>query len=386
MKKALVLASVASMIDQFNVPNINLLIDIGYKVDVACNFVEGSTCSDEKIKQLKAKLKKMGVNCYQIDFARNVLKVSQNLKAYRQTRKIVKEGNYDLIHSHSPIGGLISRIAARNLRLGKSGKTKVIYTAHGFHFFTGAPLINWLIFYPIEWMSSYLTDTLITITKEDFVRATEKMHASKVEYLPGVGIDVMKFRADVPEAVKQQMRQEIGVGMSDLMILSVGELNKNKNHEVVLRAMAKLGRKDVHYVIAGRGMLKDYLEMLAKELGVEEQLHLLGFRTDIKELYKVADVFAHPSFREGLSVAVMEAMASAMPIICTEIRGNTDLIDEGKGGYMFNPADVDNAYKALKKVVENSNLKTLGEYNTKKAEGLDVKVILEKMRGIYSIK
>ena len=223
MKKALVLASVASMIDQFNVPNIKLLIELGYKVDVACNFVEGSTCSDEKIKQLKAKLKKMGVNCYQIDFARNVLKVSQNLKAYRQTRKIVKEGNYDLIHSHSPIGGLLSRIAARNLRLGKSGKTKVIYTAHGFHFFTGAPLINWLIFYPIEWMSSYLTDTLITITKEDFVRATEKMHASKVEYLPGVGIDVMKFRANVPEAVKQHMRQEIGVGMSDLMILSVGE-------------------------------------------------------------------------------------------------------------------------------------------------------------------
>ena len=119
---------------------------------------------------------------------------------------------------------------------------------------------------------------------------------------------------------------------------------------------------------------------------MEEQLHLLGFRTDIKELYKVADVFAHPSFREGLSVAVMEAMASAMPIICTEIRGNTDLIDEGKGGYMFNPADEENAYKALKKMIENSNLKTLGEYNTKKAEGLDVKVILEKMRGIYSIK
>ena len=231
-----------------------------------------------------------------------------------------------------------------------------------------------------------MTDTLITITKEDFLRATEKMHASEVEYIPGVGIDVMKFRADVPEELKQQIRQEIGIGMNDVMILSVGELNKNKNHEVVLRAIAKLGRKDVHYVIAGRGMLKYYLEMLAKELGVEEQLHLLGFRTDIKELYKVADVFAHPSFREGLSVAVMEAMASAMPVICSEIRGNTDLIDEGKGGYMFNPADVENAYKALKKVIENSNLKTLGEYNTKKAEGLDIKVILEKTKVIYSIK
>lgn len=385
MKKALVLASVASMIDQFNMPNIKLLIELGYKVDVACNFVEGSTCSDEKIAQLKATLAEIGVNCYQIDFARNVLKVSQNLKAYRQTRKIVKEGGYDLIHSHSPIGGLLSRIAARDMRLGKGGQTKMVYTAHGFHFFKGAPLMNWMIFYPIEWVSSYLTDTLITITKEDFARATEKMHAGEVEYIPGVGIDVMKFRADVSEAVKEQKRQEIAVGMDEVMLLSVGELNKNKNHEVVLRAMAKLGRKDVHYVIAGRGVLKDHLENLAKELGVSEQLHLLGFRTDIKELYKVADVFAHPSFREGLSVAVMEAMASAMPVISTEIRGNTDLIDEGKGGYLFNPADVDGAYEALKKVVENKKRKILGEYNTKKAEGLDVQVILEKMRGIYSI-
>lgn len=385
MKKALVLASVASMIDQFNMPNIKLLIELGYKVDVACNFVEGSTCSDEKIAQLKATLAEIGVNCYQIDFARNVLKVSQNLKAYRQTRKIVKVGGYDLIHSHSPIGGLLSRIAARDMRLGKGGQTKMVYTAHGFHFFKGAPLMNWMIFYPIEWVSSYLTDTLITITKEDFARATEKMHAGEVEYIPGVGIDVMKFRADVSEAVKEQKRQEIAVGMDEVMLLSVGELNKNKNHEVVLRAMAKLGRKDVHYVIAGRGVLKDHLENLAKELGVSEQLHLLGFRTDIKELYKVADVFAHPSFREGLSVAVMEAMASAMPVISTEIRGNTDLIDEGKGGYLFNPADVDGAYEALKKVVENKKRKILGEYNTKKAEGLDVQVILEKMRGIYSI-
>ena len=381
MKKALVLASVASMIDQFNMPNIRLLIELGYKVDVACNFLQGSTCSDEKIAMLKATLGDMNVGCYQVDFARNVLKVSQNLKAYRQTKKIVNEGKYDLIHSHSPIGGLLSRIAARDMR--KKG-TKVIYTAHGFHFFKGAPLMNWLIFYPIEKMSSYLTDTLITITKEDYKRAQEKMHAKEVEYIPGVGIDVNKFRAEVPEAVKQQKRQEMGLGMNGVMMLSVGELNKNKNHEVVLRAMAKLGRKDVHYVIAGRGVLKDYLEQLAKELGVSEQLHLLGFRSDIKELYKVADLFAHPSFREGLSVAVMEAMASAMPIICTEIRGNTDLIDEGKGGYLFNPSDVEGALSALKKVVEDKDRKALGEYNTKKAERLDVQVILNKMKTIYA--
>ena len=383
MKKALVLASVASMIDQFNMPNIRLLIEMGYHVDVACNFVNGSTCSDEKVSQLKAVLDSLGVGCFQIDFARNVLKVSQNLKAYSQTRRIVKEGRYDLIHSHSPIGGLLSRLAARDMRIGNGGSTKVIYTAHGFHFFKGAPLLNWMIFYPIEWVSSYLTDTLITITKEDYARATERMHAGKVEYIPGVGIDVKKFRAEVPVEVKLQKRQELGVGVDDVMVLSVGELNKNKNHEVVIRAIAKLGRKDVHYVIAGRGALKEYLENLAVELGIGNQLHLLGFRTDIKELYKVADVFAHPSFREGLSVAVMEAMASEMPIVCTAIRGNTDLIDEGKGGCLFNPADVDGAYTALKQIVENADRKALGLYNTKKAEGLDVHVILDKMKEIY---
>ena len=228
MKKALVLASVASMIDQFNMPNIRLLIELGYKVDVACNFVEGSTCSDEKIAQLKATLAEMGVNCYQIDFARNVLKVLQNLKAYCQTRRIVKEGQYDLIHSHSPIGGLLSRIAARDMRKGKGGRTKMVYTAHGFHFFKGAPLMNWMICYPIEWVSSYLTDTLITSTKEDFARAQAKRHAGEVEYIPGVGIDVMKFKSDVPEMVKEQKRQEIGISMDDVMMLSVGELNKMK--------------------------------------------------------------------------------------------------------------------------------------------------------------
>lgn len=381
MKKALVLASVASMIDQFNIPNIRLLIELGYHVDVACNFVEGSTCSNEKIALLKSTLTNMGVNCFQVDFARNVLKIMQNLKAYRQTRRIVVDGKYDLIHSHSPIGGLLSRIAARSVR--KNG-TKMVYTAHGFHFYKGAPLLNWLLFYPIEKVSSCFTDTLITITKEDFARAQNTMYAKEVAYIPGVGIDVDKFRTDIPESIKLQKRQEIGVETSDIMILSVGELNKNKNHEIVLRAIAKLGRKDVHYVIAGCGILKEYLEDLALELGLTGQLHLLGFRTDIKDWYKVADVFAHPSFREGLSVAVMEAMASGMPIVCTDIRGNTDLIDEGKGGYLFSPLDVDSAVSALKKVVENTNRKELAMYNTSKSEGLDVHVILGKLKEIYS--
>lgn len=382
MKRVLVLASVASMIDQFNMPNIRLMKELGYEVDVAANFLKGSTCSDEKIANLKQILLEMNVKCYQIDFSRNVLNIGENLKAYKQTKKIIDENNYALIHSHSPIGGFLSRVAARNAR--KSG-TKVIYTAHGFHFYKGAPLKNWLIFYPIERISSRWTDVLVTITHEDYQLARKKMHAKEVIYIPGVGINTATFAPKEEDSViNARKRVELGIPKEDIVMLSVGELNKNKNHEIVIRAMAQLGRKDLHYVIAGRGALKDYLEQLAKDLGVDAQLHLLGFRTDVRELFKLADFFAHPSFREGLSVAVMEAMANGLPVICTEIRGNTDLIIDNKGGYLFEPAKQETAYQALKKVVESSDRKFMGQYNLKKSEGLDIKAVLEEMRKIYA--
>ena len=381
MKRALVLASVASMIDQFNMPNIRLMKEMGYEVDVATNFLKGSTCSDEKIAALKQTLHEMNVRCFQIDFSRKVLNIGENIKAYKQTKKIIDENNYALIHSHSPIGGFLSRIAARNAR--KKG-TKMIYTAHGFHFYKGAPLMNWLIFYPIERISSRWTDVLVTITHEDYQLAQKKMYAKEVVYVPGVGIDTAVFAPKEGYAVTNALkREELGIPMEDTVMLSVGELNKNKNHEIVLRAMAQLGRKDLHYVIAGRGVLKEHLEQLAKELGVSNQLHLLGFRTDVKELFKMADFFAHPSFREGLSVAVMEAMANGLPVICTEIRGNTDLIEDNKGGYLFKPAEQETAYQALKNIMESPARKSMGLFNLKKAEGLDIKAVLEVMRQIY---
>ena len=382
MKRALVLASVASMIDQFNMPNIRLMKEMGYEVDVATNFLKGSTCSDEKIAALRQTLEEMNVRCFQIDFSRNVLNIGENLRAYEQTRKIIDENNYALIHSHSPIGGFLSRLAARNAR--KNG-TKVIYTAHGFHFFKGAPLMNWLIFYPIERISSRWTDVLVTITHEDYQLAQKKMYAKKVVYVPGVGINTAAFSPKEEDAViNARKREELGVAITDTVMLSVGELNKNKNHEIVLRAMAQLGRSDLHYVIAGRGDLKVHLERLAQELGVSSQLHLLGFRTDVKELFKAADFFAHPSFREGLSVAVMEAMANGLPVICTEIRGNTDLIEDNKGGYLFKPAEQETADCALKNIMESSDRKSMGLYNLKKSEGLDVKAVLEEMKKIYA--
>lgn len=381
MKRALVLASVASMIDQFNMPNIRLMIEMGYKVDVACNFVEGSTCSDETVAKLKRTLNEMGVDCHQIDFARNVLKVTQNLKAYRQTRRLVDENRYDLIHSHSPIGGLLSRIAARDMR--KQG-TRVIYTAHGFHFYKGAPLLNWIIFYPIEKISSKWTDVLVTITHEDFELAKKKMYAKQVMYVPGVGIDTKAFLPGADYGtVRKAKREELGVSEKDILMLSVGELNKNKNHEVVLDAIAALNDKRIKYMIAGRGRLMDFLNQKAQELGIEDQLMLLGFRSDVRDLFKAADIFVHPSFREGLSVAVMEAMASGLPVLCSRIRGNTDLIDEQKGGFLFDPAMSEDVSESICKILTDNMLPDMGQHNIKKAKSLDVAAIMKAMQEIY---
>ena len=382
MRRALVLASVASMIDLFNIPNIKLLIDLKYQVDVAANFIEGNTCSDDRIVALKQKLREMGVGCYQIDFTRNVLNIGKNFRAYKQIKKLIKNNKYDLIHCHTPIGGFLSRLAAKDIR--KKG-TRVIYTAHGFHFFKGAPKLNWFLFYPLEKIASKWTDILITITQEDYALACKKMYAKKVIYLPGVGIDVKKFLLNVDSVgLRKKLRDEIGLSDKNVVLMSAGELNKNKNHALIIRALSKLNNRNVHYIIAGRGPLKDYLLKLSEHLGVKEQVHLLGFRSDVNDLLKATDIFVHPSFREGLSVALMEAMANSLPVICSNIRGNIDLVDDGKGGIIFDASDVDSAYLALKNILICSNLKEYGVYNLKKVEQLDISEILKTMTVLYS--
>lgn len=184
--------------------------------------------------------------------------------------------------------------------------------------------------------------------------------------------------------IRCYLRHSLGLSDKDILILSVGELNKNKNHEKIIKAIAKLNREEIHYAIAGKGVLQDELERLANTLGIGNRLHLLGFRKDIDLLYKAADIYAHPSIREGLSVALMEAMASGLPVVCSEIRGNTDLIESGKGGFLFEPENEVSAFSAMEQIVSSGELKLLGIFNKEKAKSLDVKVIMDKMRAIYS--
>lgn len=373
MKKALIVTSVASMVDQFLLPSVRLLQEMDYEVHVACNFVKGSTCSDERIKQLREKLTKWAVPCIQIDFARDVMNFSENTLAYKQINKLLSESFYDIIHCHSPIGGLITRLAARKTR--KKG-TKVFYTAHGFHFYKGSPKKNWLLYYPVEKVCSYFTDVMITINQEDYALAQKKMKAKKVEYVPGIGLDLSKFGTIIVD--KESKREELKVPVDAVMLLSVGELNENKNHETVIRAMANM--ENVYYIIAGRGRLQGHLQSVIDELGIADRVKLLGYRNDIGELCETADIYVMSSYREGLSVALMEAMASGLPCVVSRIRGNTDLIDEN-GGALFNPHSVEDCQKAIQKVL-SSEINNLSAYNLEKIKGFSLVTVNQQMNEI----
>mgnify|MGYP000898861944 FL=1 len=375
VKKALLIASMASMLDNFNRDNIDTLLSLGYELTLASNFhTNQDSNSQEKTERFLRDMKEKGAKCVQIDFSRGLFDIKGQWKSYQQVKKLLKQ-KFDLIHCHSPICAAITRLCARKYR--KTG-TRVVYTAHGFHFFKNAPMKNWLIYYPVEKMMSRFTDVLITINKEDYYRAKYKFHAKKTVYIPGVGIDCNRFQN--LGISREQKRQELGLSKEDIFILSVGELNKNKNHEVVVRALAGLKGQNIVYMIAGEGNQKEHLKTLAEENGVS--LRLLGFREDICPLLEAADVFAFPSKREGLSVSVMEAMFMKKPVIASKIRGNTDLIKDGENGLLVYPNMVDSWKQSIRKML--GSLKTYNVGDAKKLALYEKNNIIQTMKQIYS--
>ena len=348
------------------------LLDAGHDVDIATNEDGGE-------KPVPPCFREWGCKVYPISCSRSPL-AKGNLRAIFEIRGIVSQGNYDIVHCHTPIAAACTRIACKGLR--KSG-VKVIYTAHGFHFYTGAPLKNWLLFYPVEWLCAHWTDVLITINQEDYARAKKHMHAKRVEYVPGVGIDVKRFMgATVDRAAK---RREIGVPEDAILLLSVGELNDNKNHATVIRALAKVEDANIHYAIAGNGPLKETLEALAKSLGVGGQLHLLGYRRDVAELYKAADICVFPSIREGQGLAALEGMASGLPLIASDNRGTRDILIQGKNALICRYNDVEGFAEAIQEMASDpAKRETFGANNRVAAQNYDLSGIQPQLANIYA--
>lgn len=367
-KKVLFTATVVKThINVFHLPYLKWFKEQGYEVHVAAkNDFINEPC--------------IIPNCdkyYDVKFARFPFSKT-NIKAYKKLKKLIQENNYEIIHCHTPVSGVLTRLAARDNK-----NTTVIYTAHGFHFFKGAPQLNWLIYYPVERFCARFTDKLITINKEDYERAKRfsLRKNGKVYYVPGVGINLEKIQ-NLKVDIKQK-KKELGISKNIPILLSVGELNKNKNHEAVLQALSKLKDKNFIYLICGRGALKEYLERKIQELHLENKAKLLGYRSDVIKILKTADLFIFPSKREGLPVSVIEAMAAGLLVIASNVRGNRDLIAKEN---LFESEDVAALTNLIKKQLEAIENKELKKVDYANLEQYSLKNVLKQMAEIYTDK
>ena len=376
MKKVLIVASVVSFIEWFNKENVEYLrAELGCEVHIACNFDYMEDTDEERTHKYLNKLKDEGVFLHNIHFARNPFN-SANIKAYKQLKRIITDGQFDLIHTHTPAASIFTRFAARKVRKKDS---VVMYTCHGFHFHNAAPKKNWIMYYPIEKLMSRYTDYLVTINKEDFNRAM-KFHAKNVRYIPGVGVDINKIKN--AKVDRNEYKKSIDIPEDCVMLLSVGEMIERKNHEVIIKALGKLKRDDIYYVICGKGPLKDHLEQLSESLGV--RTIFLGFRKDIPELCNTADISAFPSRIEGLGLAGIEAMAAGVPLVSSNVHGILDYVIDGKTGFTCDPDDVDGFAKAIDILASDKSLReSMREECIKAVEPFEINNALHVMWDIY---
>ncbi len=379
--KVLMIASVASMIDQFNIPNICLLQKMGCDVHVACNFEEGNTCDKRQIHCLQKTLRKLHVSYHQWDCPRSIYSVKKCLKAYHQLLELTARYSYDRMHCHSPVGGALARLVAHHRKI------KVIYTANGFHFYRGAPWKNWLLFYPVEKLLAYWTDVLIMVNKEDYFFARHNLKAGNVYYIPGVGVDTGEFSVDGVWTDTNQFRKNHHIPQDAVILLSVGELSRRKNHRDVITALSKLSERNVYYVIIGQGVCRKRIMRQAERLGVAERVRMPGFRKNTKQYYQNADIFVFPSLQEGMPVALMEAMACGLPCVVSDIRGNRELIhyeNMASGGFRYSLGKPVQLWNALETLLNNEQLRYVcGKYNQNTIKRYDKQVVQAYMKKIY---
>ncbi len=353
MKRVLFVTTISGFLPQFEKNDVKLLKQMGCQIHYASNFTNPIYAFD------KTELEKNGVALHQIDIEKSPAKINKNIKAIKQLIKIIDENDIDIVHCHNPMGGVAARIAARAGKI----KPKVIYTAHGFHFYKGAPIMNWLLFYAAERFLARYTDIIVTINREDYIRA-KKFRLKKngeVYLIHSVGVDKEKF-APRPE-LRETKRAELGIPADAFHIVTAAELNENKNQKLVIEAVAALKNKskihadkayNIYYTICGKGPNEDKLRELIKAYGLENNVSLLGYRTDMDEILQTADVFAFPSIREGLGVAAIEALMCNVPLIAADNRGTREYASDGNNGIVCRYDAVDEFEEAIELLYGNT--------------------------------
>ncbi len=373
MKKVLFVATVASHIKTFHEPFLKLFKENDYKTYVAANW----------------NLKENNKIAYCDEFIQIPIKRSpyaiQNIKAINELKKLIKKEKFDIIHCHTPMGSVVARLAAKEAR--KNG-TRVIYTAHGYHFYKGAPLINWLLYYPVEkWLAKY-TDTQITITQEDFDLAKKKFKIKDLNLVHGVGLDEEKFNILISDEEKENLKQELKIDDKSVVCTYVAELNKNKNQQLLIKAIKRLkdDNNNVTLLLVGKGRYEQKLLKLIKKLNLEENVKLLGYRSDIVKILSITDIYLASSLREGLPVNVMEAMYMGLPIIAVDNRGHRELVQHNENGFIVeqNSAMENNMSNYLNLLVNDKHLREkFGNDSKGKVREYTLNNVINSMNKIY---
>ena len=361
-KKVLVVCTTDNMIWQFLLPSIFLMREMGAEVHCACNetgfwFEELQT--------------KNNLVLYKMPFERSPFKPS-NLKAYKSLKGLVREQNYDLIYCHQPVGGVMGRLVAKKFNI------PVIYVAHGFHFYKGCPKKNILF----KWIEKYCakhTSALVTMNEEDY-QASLKMKAKKKYKINGIGLDFNKYIN--PNVGREEMRQSMGID-TEFVIVTVAEMIKRKNYNTMLKTIEGLKNENIKFLICGRGEQEEIIRQQIVDLKIEDKVMVLGYRKDINNILNASDIFFLPSFQEGLTLSVIEAMNFGLPCAVSNVRGNQDLIQHNKGGIVLNPKDVDGFVKALKYLISNPEVsREMGVYNKQQSYQYNNEKVLEQIKTI----
>lgn len=364
MMNVMLVASVASMHENFNQNNILLLKQLGCVVHLAANFNVNQTISETRLIKFKEFCSREDVVIHHLDVGRSPYQLIRLIRGYFQLKTIAKSSHIQLIHSHSPVGGLLSRLVSRTLNI------KNLYSAHGFHFFKGSSLLSWITYYRIErWLSKF-TDGLIVMNQEDLEIAKNSFDCDTY-LIPGVGITL--------NSKTKTIKQNHDV----LQLVSIGELNKNKNHESVIRALDSL---DIpyHYSIVGSGNRFKVLNKIIQSLKLENKISLKGYQDNVYSILLHSEIYIHPSRREGLPVSVMEAMLAGLPVIASDIRGNRDLVDHGFGGYLY---PLDEPERLLEFLIDlyryPEKIKSFGRHNIEKINQYSIQKVNAQMENIY---
>lgn len=367
--KILYVTTVSITLNTFLIPHVKRLVEDGNEVEIASN-IDVEIASD---------FIDMNVKHNKIEFCRNPFSIS-NKSAYSQIKELQRRESFDIVHVHTPVASFITRLALRN------EKVKVVYTAHGFHFYKGAPFINWAIYYTLEKIASNWTDTIITINNEDFMLANNKFKnkRDKIYKIDGIGVDLINYSNNFSDL--EEFKKSLGLKNDDFVITVIAELIKRKNHKQVLEAMklVKESNKNVKVLLVGDGILSNEIDTYIQGNNMKDSVIRLGFRRDVNKIIAISDVIGLFSLQEGLPRNLMESMSLGKPIICTNIRGNNDMVQHYKNGILVEVNDVEGTKNAILEIYNNKNLmKKFGEISLKEVKKYGIQNVLNNMQNIY---